>query len=441
MTSPSLHEKLEAILATLAELTRVREVSEVARLIARGFVDIGAVMAVMLVADGELLRVVARYPESTADELFSRLRGGAFSDFTIPLSRTDNNYVRVLTSREPLWLETPPDVAAHIVDTYDLDPSLKPAVLRTLSGAAGAVFPMLSEDDTAAGVIGVNYRDDLGEADRHLFTIFARSAASLLRFKREVVSREAILAELERALANERETRAELNRNERLAALGEMSAVVAHEIRNPVAIIKNSAAALRKTIPDHGRERMLCDIIDEETGSIERIIDDMLAFSQPLERGARHVRAEELVDRAIYLLGESAHRASIGLDVRCSAAVAADARRVSHALLNLLVNARQATRDRGNVSVQIREVDHAGKAFVRIDVMDTGCGIPAHVQADVFEPFVTTKSSGTGLGLSIVKRIVDAHGGRVSIASEEGEGTTVSVDLPVAERDSPESSA
>lgn len=432
------HQKLEAILATLAEVTRVREVSEVSRLIARGFVDIGAVMAVLLVADGEVLRVAARWPESAADELYARLRGGSFADFTIPLSRTDNNYVRVLTSGEPLWLDGPAEVAEHIVSTYDLDSSHKGAVLRTLSGEAGAVFPMLSADDTAAGVIGINYREGLGAADRHLFTIFARSAASLLRFKREVVSREAILEELERALAKERETRAELNRTERLAALGEMSGVVAHEIRNPVAVIKNSAASLRKTIRDTGQERMLCDIIDEETGSIERIIDDMLAFSQPLERGARHVRAEELVDKASYLLGESAHRASIRIEVASSASVAADARRVSHALLNLLINARQATRDRGNVSVYIGEVMHAGRRFVRIDVMDTGVGIPAHVLADVFEPFVTTKTSGTGLGLSIVKRIVDAHGGRVHIASQEGEGTTVSVDLPVAEDPDPD---
>ena len=268
--------KREIILATLDQVAQLAEIDEVTGAIAGGFIDIGAIMSVLMVRDGDCLKVAAWRPEQVVDNLYRRGTGKEFSQLAIPLDEQDNPYVTVYWSREPMLLRGPEDVADLLIATFHGDSAIRPLVIEAAHGKAGAVLPLVVGDE-AVGIAGIDYADDLSEADLHLFNIFASSAATLLNFKRDIISREAILADLERALDNERRTRAELNRTERLAALGEMSAVVAHEIRNPLAVIRNSLSSLKRHLTDCEQTRLLSGIVDEETGRIERIIDDMLA--------------------------------------------------------------------------------------------------------------------------------------------------------------------
>ena len=219
------------------------------------------------------------------------------------------------------------------------------------------------------------------------------------------------------------------DRAERMNALGEMAAIVAHEIRNPVAIIKNAAAGLRKAPAYAEQSELLCGIIDEETSTIERIIDDMLAFASPLEVGGKQITVAELVERAIYLMGERGGELSVAHG-DAPPPLVADPHRVSHALVSVIANGRHATSKGGDVTLRTSHVEHDGHPYARIDVVDTGTGIAPENLDQVFQPFFTTKNDGTGLGLALVKRTIDAHGGRIWIDSERGRGTTVTIELP-----------
>ena len=427
-------KKLETIIATLDEVVQLADIVDVARAIARGFVELGAVMVGLYVVEDDQLRPIGRWPEEAADALFANLHpsGGPLADFRIPLSDEDNPYVQVLKKGETRIVRGPDNVADHILRTYGAPERVREPLKAALYGAASAIVPLLAGGE-AVGIAGMNYADGLGDAERHLFSIFGQSAGTLLNFKRELVSRQAILEDLEQALENERRTREALNRAERLSALGEMSAVVAHEIRNPVAVIKNSAASLRRRVFSDDQAELLVSIIDEETGTIERIIEDMLAFSSPLEVGGNEVQVRDLVDKAVYLVGErSAGRADVVVshDAEAPLTITADPHRVSHALVNLIANARQATADGGTVRICTSSIDRADATYARIQIIDTGQGIPAEQLEQVFQPFFTTKPDGMGLGLPLVKRTVDAHGGRITIDSKVGEGTTVTVELP-----------
>ena len=427
-------QKLETIIATLDEVVQLDDIADVARTIARGFVELGAVMVGLYVVEDDQLRPIGRWPEDEADALFANLHpsGGPLADFRIPLSDEDNPYVQVLKAGQTRIVRGPDNVADHILCTYGGPERVREPLKSALYGNASAIVPLLAHG-RAVGIAGMNYADGLGDAERHLFSIFGQSAGSLLNFKRELVSRQAILEDLEQALANERRTREALNRAERLSALGEMSAVVAHEIRNPVAVIKNAAVSLRRRGPDDDQADLLLSIIDEETGSIDRIIEDMLAFSSPLEVGGNEIELRELVDKAVYLIGErSAGRADIVVshDTDRPVIITADPHRVSHALVNLIANARQATSDGGAVRIRTSSVEGAERGYARIEIIDTGEGIPDDHLEQVFQPFFTTKPDGMGLGLALVKRTIDAHGGRIAIESEVGRGTIVTVELP-----------
>ena len=428
-------EKLESLVAALDEVVEHSNIGEVTRRLARGFVEIGAIMCIIMVADERQLRVVARWPEAEADALYARTQGGALTDFTVPLHDTDNPYCRVYTTQQPKLMHGPDEVADHILATYRLPASARPGVAQTLTGKSGAVLPLIV-GDRAVGVVGINYSEDLGEGERHLFNIFAHGAATLINFRRETVGRAAILHDLEQALERERAARAELNRSERLAALGEMSAVVAHDIRTPLAAIKNAAASLRRFVVGTAEEgRLLCDIVDEETRRIERIINDMLIFSAPMDQTGERVVVADLVHKALFLVGER----TMGEDSRPSVdmpdeelLLLADPHRVTQALVNLLVNAREAAGSDGRVALQVQQVTEDDRPWVRFTISDDGPGVDPDLLDGIYEPFFTTKATGTGLGLAIVKRVVDAHGGQIAMSPGEDGGTVVDMDLPAA---------
>ncbi|MET0405878.1 MAG: ATP-binding protein, partial [Cystobacter sp.] len=235
--------------------------------------------------------------------------------------------------------------------------------------------------------------------------------------------------------------RAEMVKRERLAALGELSAIVAHEVRNPLGSIFNAVASLRRMLKPDGNTSMLLDILAEESDRLDRMVGALLDYTRPrdlnhqLEDVPRML--QDAVEAAWMQQGSPSHITSkLEVDPQLPR-VPLDRHHIRQALVNMLVNAMQAMPQGGGVVVQAHREQRDSRELLRIDVVDQGCGIPTELIHRVFEPFFTTKAQGTGLGLAVVKRIIEEHHGELSLESTPGRGTTFSIRLPFNQPTSP----
>jgi signal transduction histidine kinase len=222
----------------------------------------------------------------------------------------------------------------------------------------------------------------------------------------------------------------ELFRKRQLASVGELAASIAHEVRNPLAIIVNAAASLKR--PSLGAEdkNTLFGIIEEEISRLNKIVTELLRYARPMNVR----RAEVVLLDALKSLGEGLED-KYALDVRIAAVppletVWADPTLLRLALQYLVDNARQAMPAGGTIVVTASKDVVAGQAGVKVEVADTGQGMDARTLGRAADPFFSTRPSGTGLGLSITGRIIDAHGGHLEVTSRVGEGTVVSLFFP-----------
>jgi signal transduction histidine kinase len=224
-----------------------------------------------------------------------------------------------------------------------------------------------------------------------------------------------------------------LRRNERLAALGEMSAGIAHEIRNPLGIISSSAQLIDTKLAEMpGGVRQLLDIIQEESTRINGLVTDFISFGRPAPPVPRATDPRVLLRRAAAHVEEMARRQGAVVEVEegdtpLSAMVDGDL--MQQVLLNLLLNALAAVGADGRIRLRA----YAAGARVCLAVEDNGRGIPAELQGKIFDPFFTTRDTGTGLGLANASRIVEAHGGDLRVCSEPGAGAVFTVCLPALE--------
>lgn len=231
----------------------------------------------------------------------------------------------------------------------------------------------------------------------------------------------------------------ELSEKAQLATVGELAAAIAHEVRNPLAIIMNAVAGLRrKRITDHDRETLL-GILDEETARLNRLVGDLLRFARPVSVKRSRASLLELAERTQAVAGE--HRVIVSPEPGARVHVWADPNLLRIVFDNLVENACQAMLDGGDVTVRISDGRLDGEPAVTVDISDTGPGMSQSVLSRALDPFFTTRPSGTGLGLPIVQRITRAHGGTMEIDSREGEGTRIRLVLPVAQPEIAEAEA
>jgi two-component system sensor histidine kinase HydH len=233
-----------------------------------------------------------------------------------------------------------------------------------------------------------------------------------------------------RDLSELQRLRREVERSQRLAAVGRLAAVVAHEIRNPLSSIKGFATYFRQRYASVPDDVKVADILIQEVERLNRVISELLAYSRPLSLNRTKTNLSELVRNTLGTIERQAQEKGVELRAELQADVPEaliDADRLTRVFLNLFLNALAAM-DRGGV-LSVAVARHDDKTL-RATVSDTGAGIRREDQARVFEPYFTTKPSGTGLGLAIVQRIVEAHGGEIGLASEPGKGTEFTILLP-----------
>ena len=230
-----------------------------------------------------------------------------------------------------------------------------------------------------------------------------------------------------------RAAEATVRRTERLAALGQLSAGLAHEIRNPLSTIKTSAEMLAQNVPaDNALAHEMAGFISSEVDRTNALVTRFLDFARPIAMRLEKTDLAQLIDRAVADLDKHSPPLDVSIYKNYAPDIPPfllDGQLMERVMYNLLLNAAQASPPQGTVTVKTRQFNET----VEIDVIDRGPGIePKHLES-IFNPFFTTKPSGVGLGLAIVSKIVDEHGGKIKVESEPGEGSVFRVYLPVRE--------
>lgn len=228
-----------------------------------------------------------------------------------------------------------------------------------------------------------------------------------------------------------------LHRAERLAAMGQLAAGAAHEIRNPLTVIRSTMQYVQGSLDESAPEGLVRELV-EEVDRIDEILQGLLQLAREGTFQPVTVDPLQVADQTLSLVETQAERQ--GVRVRREFAshtrkIQADPSQLRQLFLNLLLNALQAMPDGGELTFQVipaeRSFDRVGDEWVLISISDTGPGIPPEAIEKIFDPFYTTKQGGTGLGLSISHRIVERHQGELRVESRPGQGTNLITRLPV----------
>ena len=241
-----------------------------------------------------------------------------------------------------------------------------------------------------------------------------------------------LLAILYKYSLREERHQLEMAHRERLAQMGEMGAMLAHEIRNPLAGIKGYAQVIAKK-PQDDRNAGFAQRIVAEVLRLENLVNDLLSYARADASPPAAVNLTELVNYTVSLVRNEAEQKDVAISTECAEGlqVRGNRDRLGQVLLNLCKNALQSMPEGGSLQIKAGTFD----THVILAVSDTGHGIARDGLERVFEPFFTTKARGTGLGLALCKKIVEEHGGTIRVESEMGKGTSIIIDLPGVGRD------
>jgi two-component system sensor histidine kinase HydH len=237
-----------------------------------------------------------------------------------------------------------------------------------------------------------------------------------------------------RDLSEIKQLEEKVRRSEKLAAIGELAASVAHEIRNPLSSIKGFAQYLRHSLKDKPREKEYAETMVSEVDRINTVVTDLLTFARPMEAELVPTDVTALIEHTVRLIQADAQTRNINIQMNISdlSKIPLDANQMTQAVLNLLLNALQAVKNGGHIEVGAEL--NPSDSLLKMWVEDDGSGILADQKKKIFDPFFTTREKGTGLGLAIVHKIVENHNGEVNLESppaREKQGTRIMLSIPV----------
>ena len=298
-----------------------------------------------------------------------------------------------------------------------------------------AIVPLFIEGQTVGMLtLARSTERPYTESELRGASVLGVQMASLLERARLYNEASQLYIDLKKSYDELARTQAELVRHERLAALGELAAVMAHEVRNPLGVIFNSLTTLKRLLHPTGDAEMLLTMVGEEADRLNRIVADLLDFARPYELTKKPISIEPIIASAIDAATKSIHTPQVKVVTQIPVALPlfpVDAHFMRQGLVNLLVNAAQSMPKGGTVTVRATIEVEGGADFLVIEVRDEGVGLTPRAAEKMFQPFFTTKATDTGLGLAVVKRIVDAHQGEVSAkVNASGSGTTFRCRFP-----------
>ncbi len=367
----------------------------------------------------ELMQTLNQAKEQRNRE--SAVEDDNLATLSIPLEPQDSVLARTVAERKAIQVENPID-----------DPSVAKELVEALGPHPLVTVPMFAKGKVVGVLLTNNARSRRGFSDRDI-----KLLAMLANLGGLSVENSRLYQHLENANHELAQMRNRLLEADKLAALGEVAAGVAHEIRNPLVSIGGFTRRIRKKVGDDSPITPYLDVIIEEVTRLERTLNEMLDFSTDARDHFEERSLGVVMDQALELLRRELDENKVELVRDYSQdlpQVYCDERQIKHVFLNLFLNAIQAMgKEGGKLSLRTYAITREGKQFVAGEVSDSGGGISMEVIHKIFNPFFTTKDTGSGLGLSIVHKIVTRHFGQVEVHNRESEGASFLVTLPAAE--------
>lgn len=286
------------------------------------------------------------------------------------------------------------------------------------------LVPMRLEEGTVGIIMLERDRcEPFSQSELEMLVMFAALASQAIRNAQNYDRLERQYQELQR-------TQKELVKKDRLAFLGEMAAIVAHEIRNPLTAVKGFAQRIKRKAPDNERVAQYADIIREEVDRLDAVITDVLDFARRAAPNWQEVQLSRVLIQTVDILTAGMDKAKVAVSIEIDPnlpSLRGDPSQLKQVFLNIGQNALQSMPEGGALGVFATCRNNR----IYVSIQDTGKGIPPDIREKIFQPFYTTRTHGTGLGLSLAQHIVEDHGGVITFESEVGQGTTFTIELPV----------
>jgi signal transduction histidine kinase len=351
---------------------------------------------------------------------------GKIKEITLPLDPEESVVARSIFEKRPFVI---PDASR--------DPRVNPVLQEKLNLQSLVVIPLLAKEKSL-GAIAADHtepgRDITRETLESVMT-FAQQAGlaihNALMYQELKAFSQQMEEKIQKTTADLRKTEAQLIRSEKLAALGQLSAGIAHEIRNPLTSINILIHSLTENLPtEHSRWEDL-KVIEEEILRINEIVDQFLRFAKPASPLLEKTNLIPIFEEILQLLRPQIEKCRIAVNKEFEPLplITVDKEQIKQVILNLLMNAIQAMTGGGKLSMSGR-LSKDGY-WVELAIQDSGVGIPPEDIDKLFDPFFSTKEGGIGLGLSIAHRIIDQHHGKIEVESIPEKGTLFTISLPV----------
>ena len=327
-----------------------------------------------------------------------------------------------------------------IIPDASQDPRVNPILKEKFNLHSLVVIPLLVKEK-ALGVIAADHLEPGKNVTRETLEsvmTFAQQAGlaihNAFRYQELKNFSQQMEEKIQKTTAELRKTEAQLIRSEKLAALGQLAAGIAHEIRNPLTSINILIHSLRENLSSKDSHREDLKVIEEEIDRINEIVDQFLRFARPSPPLLEKVEVPSIFEETLQLLRPQIEkqRISVQKNFRSLPPVTIDKEQMKQVALNLLLNAIQAMPEGGRL--RLGGLVPEENQWVRLSIQDTGIGIPPEDMDKLFDPFFSTREGGIGLGLSIAHRIIDQHHGRIEVESTPEKGTLFTIWLPLEQR-------